>query len=200
MPQPMYLTIIKKLEKQSIMRNFQVTSSSHSVSDTDLEMTIAAFSELFHSVGGKHQRNMQFNMICEADRKGMVEEFAKEYKIIDKLNFIDFVAGDKNLLPRQSSLLLMLTEKRIGPLIRESLSKDIPVVSFVNESVSEYVTQKCGLFIKPAVFGFCVETVTNALRMLYFDPEALMLFQRSAKIRYFEISGRISTKRAALAY
>lgn len=179
------------------MKNFQVTSTSRTISDAALEMTIAAFSELYHSVNPKHQKKIQFNLIYEEERKAMIEEFAIEYKIESALNLIQFVERDKNLLPRSSSVLIVLSEKRIGRIIRESLAKNIPVISFFNESVSEYITQACGIFIKPDTFGFCVEAAANTLRMLFFDPEAMLLFQRAANYRYLEISHQIRTKRSA---
>jgi len=171
------------------MKDFQVVSFSKCLCDEGLEISLAAFSELFNSVTFKHQRKMNFNLVTESNRENRVWEFAKDYGIEDALTLISYNEKEKSHLPINSTVLMIPTEERVGRLVREALAKDIPVMSFINESITEYVDHTCGVFIRKRGFSHCVEDFSRALGMLYFDPEVRKLFHRAAKNRYQEISG-----------
>lgn len=171
------------------MKDFQVVSLSKPLHDNGIEIVLAAFSQLYNSVTFKHQRKMMLNLVCEAPRVSLVLDYAIKYEIEDAINLISYQEDLKNQIPLNATTLLLPTEKRVGKLVRESLSKDVPIVSYVNESVSEYIDHTCGVFIRKRGFGFCVEDFSRTLRMLYFDPEVRKLFHRGAKTRFQEISG-----------
>lgn len=177
------------------MKDFQIGSMSAPLSDEGLEIVLASFSELFNSVTFKHQRRMMMNLVCEARRVPYVLDLCTNYKIEDAINLISYKEHEKNQIPLNTTAVILPTEKRVGKIVREALSKDIPVISFINESVSEYIDNTCGVFVRKRGFSFCVEDFARILRMLYFDPEVRKLLHKGAKKKYAEISGvKIRTK------
>jgi len=172
------------------MKDFQVASTAEYLSKENLELTMAAFGEFYNSVTFKHQRRMQFNLICESSRVSEVLDFAEMYKIEDVLELVPFKAErQKDQLPLNSTLLILPTEQRAGRITREALSKSVPVVSYLNDSVGEYIDQTCGMFVRKRGFGFNVEDFSKILRMIYFDPEVRKILHKGAKAKYVQISG-----------
>ena len=183
------------------MKDFQVVSLTEPLIDEHIEVVLAAFAELYNSVTHKHQRRMQLNFICQSHKVATVLDFAAQHKIEAPLELIPYNAERlKDQLPLNSTALLLPSEERLGRLTREALSKDIPVVAFMNDTISEYVDQTCGVFVRNRGFGFNVESFAKTLRMLYFDPEVRKLMHRGARAKYLQISGGAITKKLPTPY
>jgi len=177
------------------MKDFQVVCITDPLQDENVEIVIAAFSELYNSVTSKHQKRMQLNLICRSKRVTTILNFAEQHKIEEPIQLIPYnLERQKDQLPLNATLLCLPTNEKVGRLVRESLSKSIPIVSFLNESISEYIDQTCGLFVRDRGFGFNVEEFSKVMRMMYFDPEVRKLMHKGAKNKYLEISGGLTRK------
>jgi len=177
------------------MKDFQVVCITDPLKDENVEIIIAAFSELYNSVTSKHQKRMQLNLICKSNRVSQILDFAEQYKIEGPIQLIPYnLERQKDQLPLNATVLCLPTEEKVGRLVRESLSKSIPVVSYLNESISEYIDQTCGLFVRDRGFGFNVEEYAKVLRMMYFDPEVRKLMHKGAKNKYTQITGGLTRK------
>ncbi len=178
-----------------MMKDFQVVCITDPLKDEHVETVVAAFSELYNSVTSKHQRRMQLNLICRPSRVSPILDYAERHKIEEPLQLIPYnLERQKDQLPLNATVLFLPTKERVGRLVRESLSKSIPVVSFLNESVSEYIDQTCGLFVRDRGFGFNVDEYSKVLRMMYFDPEVRKLMHKGAKTKYLQITGGLAKK------
>lgn len=182
------------------MKDFQVSSLTLPLCPKGIEIVIGAFGDLYNSVTHKHQRRMALNFLCEQDKTAMVYELGSQYKVENALNIIPVKVEVKNQIPLSSTAIILPTEKRVGRVVREALSKDVPIISFANESVSEYVDHTCGVLIRPGTMWQCVEDFSRTLRMLYFDPEVRKLFHKGAQNRYKEISGVHVRKKSNISY
>ena len=177
------------------MKDFQVVCITDPLQDEHAETIIAAFGELYNSVTSKHQKRMQLNLICRSNRVSTILDFAERHKIEEPIQLIPYnLERQKDQLPLNATVLCLPTKEKVGRLVRESLSKSIPVVSFLNDSISEYIDQTCGLFVRDKGFGFNVDEFAKILRMMYFDPEVRKLMHKGAKSKYIQISGGLTRR------
>ena len=123
------------------MKDFQVVCITDPLQDEHAETIIAAFGELYNSVTSKHQKRMQLNLICRSNRVSTILDFAERHKIEEPIQLIPYnLERQKDQLPLNATVLCLPTKEKVGRLVRESLSKSIPVVSFLNDSISEYLS------------------------------------------------------------
>ncbi len=181
------------------MKDFQVVSHTEPLSDANVEIVISSFAELYNSVTSKHQRRMQLNFICKPERVSSILDYAAIHRVEEPLQLIPYnQERQKDQLPLNATVLIIPTNNKVGKITREALSKNIPVVSYTNDSVSEYIDQTCGIFVRKRGFGFDVEEFFKVQKMLYFDPEVRKLMHKGARNKYLQISGGITRKSISL--
>ena len=177
------------------MTDFNVLTLAKHLSDEELELVISSFSELYHRVTFKHHRRIKIKVVCSIHRAEWILTLARNYKIGSSLELIpdkDFIETDWS--SQDASVLFLPTLKRAGRVTREALSQGTPVISFQNESISEYIDQSCGMLVRPRNSSQDVDAFSRILSMLYFDPEVRKLLKRGAERKYKEISGYHSRK------
>jgi len=179
------------------MQEFNVLTLGEELSNDELEMTIAAFAELYHRVTFKHHRRIRIKVVCSLDRAEWVFTLARNYKIGSNLELIpknDFDWSDWT--PQEPSVLMLPTHNRVGKITRQSLSQGVPIIGFQNESISEYVDEGCGMLVRSRSSSQDLDAFSRILHMLYFDPEVRKLLKKGAVKKYREISGFYQRKRS----
>ncbi|MEL6637849.1 MAG: hypothetical protein AAFW73_13380 [Bacteroidota bacterium] len=182
------------------MQDFNVLTLEEELSSEELELVVAAFSELYHRLTFKHHRRLKLKVVCGVDRAEWVMTLARNAKVGSSLELVpnnDFVRNDWSA--QDASILFLPTHKRAGKITREALSQGVPVVSFQNESIAEYVDQSCGMLVRSRNRSQDIDAFSRILSMLYFDPEVRKLLKKGALVKYREISG-FATRRRSWSY
>lgn len=172
------------------MKEFNVLTLGEELSEEELDLVISSFAELYHRVTFKHHRRIRVKVVCEIKQAEQVLSLARKYK----------VGGNVDMIPHQEfyerdwsgydiSVLFLPTQKRVGKITRSALAQQIPMVSFQNESISEYIDQSCGMLIRKQGMSKDKDAFSRILSMLYFDPEVRKLLKKGAAKKYREISG-----------
>ncbi len=172
------------------MQNFNVLTLEEELSSEELELVVAAFAELYNRLTFKHHRRLKLKVVCSVDRAEWVLTLARNHKIGSSLELVpnnDFERSDWSAM--DASILFLPTQKRAGKITREALSQSVPVVSFQNESIAEYVDQSCGMLVRSRNRSQDTDAFSRILSMLYFDPEVRKLLKKGALVKYREISG-----------
>ncbi len=172
------------------MEKFNVLAIAEQLSDVELDLVISCFSELYHRVTFKHHKRISLKVICDLEQSETVLTLSRIYKVGPNVEVIP--KHDEAALNWETlgiSVLFLPTAKRVGKVIRTALSQSIPVVSFENESISEYIDQSCGMLVRRQGIGQNKDTFARIVCMLYFDPEVRKLLKKGATKKYKEICG-----------
>lgn len=172
------------------MKEFNVLTLGEKLSDEELELVIASFAELYHRVTFKHHRRIKMKVICDLKQGELVLSVANNHKVstnVELISINDFNPDDWSSFG--VSVLFLPTKKRVGKITRTALSQGIPIVSFQNESISEYVDHSCGMLVRAKDYSQNKDAFSRILNMLYFDPEVRKLLKKGAQTKFRQISG-----------
>lgn len=172
------------------MKEFNVLTLGEELSEKELDLVIASFAELYHRVTFKHHRRIRVKVVCEIEQAEYALSLARNYKVgsnVDLIPHQEFYEND--WLGHDISVLFLPTQKRVGKITRNALALNIPMVSFQNESISEYIDQSCGMLVRRQGTAQDKDAFSRILSMLYFDPEVRKLLKKGAAKKYREISG-----------
>ncbi len=172
------------------MEKFNVLAIAEHLTDVEVDLVISCFSELYHRVTFKHHKRISLKVICDLEQSELVLTLSRIYKVGSNVEVIP--VHDEAALNWEKlgiSVLFLPTDKRVGKVIRTSLSQSIPVVGFENESISEYIDQSCGMLVRRRGIGQNKDTFARIVCMLYFDPEVRKLLKKGATKKYREICG-----------
>lgn len=178
--------VTKQLHK---MKEFNVLTLGEKLSEEELELVIASFAELYHRVTFKHHRKIRLKVVCNIQQAEAALTLATNHKVtsnVDLVSINDFDMTDWSSM--DISVLFLPTKKRVGKITRTSLSQGVPMVSFQNESVSEYIDHSCGMLVRARDYSQNKDAFSRILNMLYFDPEVRKLLKKGAQAKYRAIS------------
>lgn len=164
---------------------FSVLALGEFIDDEGIETALGSFSELYHTVTGKHQKQMEMMMITKGLKTEEINQQLKKYRIEDNVKLISWENQNQVELSYENAAVMLLpTKDDFSKIISESFSFGLPVICFENFYTKEIIDPTCGMMISEDSLGENIIEFSNRLRILYFDPEALKILKRGAKNKY----------------
>ena len=164
---------------------FSVLALGEFIEEEGIETSLGAFSELYHAVTSKHQKQMEMQMIIKGLKTDDIKQQLKNYKIEDKVELINWDNQQQVELSYENAAVMLLpTKDNLTKIISESFSFGLPVICFENFYNKEIIDPTCGMMVTADSVGENIIEFSNRLRILYFDPEAQKILKRGAKNKY----------------
>lgn len=167
------------------MNPFYLLSPGDFIDEQCAHVTFESFAKLYHSVTPKHQRRIKLLLIDESAYFSNHLDHLKQLKIDHAIELIprdDVPRVEKAY--RMASVFLLPTTNSIHQVVPEALSFGLPVLSYENDQISNYIDSTCGMLIRKRNRNQMIEAFCRILGILYFDPEVLKVMQKGAKRKH----------------
>ena len=148
--------------------------------EKSLEMVIDVFASFYHGLTNKNQQRLKF-LIVGADKSNTekVTALAKNFEIGHTVEFVS--AADAST--KGYGAATVLVEAATGEddsFIIDGLGHGLPVLTFITPARREILDNSCAVMVKYRDYEANVNSLANALEIIYFDPEARKMLRRGA--------------------
>lgn len=164
---------------------FNLLALGEFIHDEGIDIALGAFSDLYHNVTSKHQKQMEMTMITKGLKTEIIEEKIKNNQLEKKVKLVNWTEQEEvEFCYQNASILILPSNENLSKLVSESFSFGLPVISYENEHFADIVDQTCGMLINEESTGENMLAFSRLLRILYFDPEARKILKRGAMNKY----------------
>ncbi len=145
-----------------------------------LEVALDVFASFYYGNTAKHQTRVKL-MLLGADKATHEKALAlaKHFEIEHVTEFVD----KKDAATKAYGVAEVMLEAGTGEddsLIVEALGAGLPVLTFYTTARKDILDNSCSMVIKFKDNETNVNSLTDSLNILYFDPEARKMLQRGA--------------------
>ncbi len=166
------------------MKPFFVLSPGNFFDEKNTSTTIKSFAELFNRVSPKHQKRLKLIFIEEDSHISRLNELLAKERLGNASVIINrFVVEEVEAAYLDASIFLF-TGTPNEKIIPEALSFGLPVLTFEDPSLKQYLDNTCSMLVKNSFSNNVHEHFADLLEMLYFDPEVRKLLAKGAISKY----------------
>lgn len=167
------------------MYPFTILTVSDLASEAGVEIVMNSFSEFYHDLTPKHQRQIKLVFVDKGGYTIPVLHWAEKLNIQPITQVLNWKRMDKvEAAYKQANFLLLPAQRNTQQGIMTALSKSVPVLSYKNSDHEELIDMTCGMLIDYVSIGQSIGDFGNLLRMLYFDPAACKILKKGALKKY----------------
>lgn len=166
------------------MTLFKILSFVDILDQEGIESLIFAFAPIYHQVTPKHKKKLKLVLAGE-EKSPLLLRLIKQEKIGDAVIFKTmFRDASKEEILSDASLLVEPSGNLKRSLIKVAFMHGVPIITFSNDYVKEYIDHTCGMLIRKRSKTDNIEAFSERIEMLYFDPEVQKILSRGAQIQY----------------
>lgn len=167
------------------MRSYCVITFGHFLSEECIEMTVRSFREFYENVTPKHRKKLSLVIIEDKAHFMKVNRLVKNYSI-ERITHVvsrDDLSGIEAEMNR-SSVFIFNDSVKTYKIVPQILSYGLPIICIDLFGKVENLDYTCGRIIKHRSREATVSDLSEEIRMLYFDEEALKFLSKGAKKKY----------------
>lgn len=169
------------------MTAFRVLSFVDMIDESGLENVIYSFSPIYQNVTPKHKKKMKL-VLVGSEKTAEIQNLIRQEKLEDAVSFEILPKNqEKDQFIKAASVVIIPSGNLKRNLIKDCFKYGVPIITFFNEYVAEYINNRCGLLIRSKTKEVNTELFTEKLKMLYFDPEVQKILQRGALDQFQEL-------------
>jgi len=167
------------------MKPFLIIGLGRFLKENSVETVFAAFSEFYHSISYKYQKNSQLVLIDKEYHQSLNTNLAIKYNVEDRTKFVSLKEQKQvEQLYADGAFLLLPRKINCSSIIKEAFQYGLPVIGYAHSSHDNLLDASSGLKIFYESDTQAIQALAENLRLLKFDPEAVKLLRKGAVSRY----------------
>jgi len=167
------------------MTPFTIITPGDFASPKEAQIAIESFAKFYASVTNKHRRRIRFIVSVQNAYYEGINQLGEKNNITDALRVIPWYQEEKIAEAyKEATLLFLPTNENILRLIQEALSKGISILSYDEIVQRQLVDHSCSILVPYISKEHSISSFSNAMQMLYFDPEARKMLKKGALRKY----------------
>ncbi len=167
------------------MKPFLIIGLGRFLKENSVETVFAAFSEFYHSISYKYQKDTELILIDKEYNHNLNRNLSTEFNIVGKTRFVPLTEQKVvEEMYTQGSLLLLPRKVNCSSIIKEAFQYGLPVLGYAHSSHDNLLDASTGLKVFFESDEQATQALAENLRLLKYDPEAVKLLKKGASNKY----------------
>ncbi|MBT8220672.1 MAG: hypothetical protein KJP00_12655 [Bacteroidia bacterium] len=167
------------------MHSYNVITFGNFLSTECTEITLRSFRDFYDEVTPKHKKKLNLVIIEDPDHFMDINRQTKDLGIQHVTHVISrFDLKSIEIEMGNASIFVFNDSTKTYKIIPQILSYSLPIVCIDQFNKIENLDHTCGIIVKYRSKESTTIDITEVVKMLYFDREALKVLRKGAKAKY----------------